>query len=778
MGVWTPLLTSLILVGAPAPASAANDPIDRRIIVQWAPGTPASVRADARAEAGAVDTADLGSRRFQVITLSEGQFVAESLRTLRSDPAVASATRDGFAELHANPPDDPLFGQLWGLRNTGQGVRSPFPPVLALAGADIDVLGAWDRTIGDPATLVAVLDSGYRLGHPDLSGAVWSNAADAPDGVDNDGNGIVDDSHGVDYAGVNVDAPAVDGDPTDNSAGGGHGVHTAGTVAAQGSNGAGITGVAQRATLLPVRVCGWSVTEQDVRCPISSLVAGINYAGKRGVRVANLSLGSTTAQPVVRDVMAAYPGTLFVISAGNDGANTEVPGQTTYPCSYDPRDSGSPVDNVVCVTATNQADLVPGFANWGGLKVDLAAPGTDILSTHSYRSQLDELFSNSGFPYPGWTAGGWVRTASPLFASFRITNDTPTQGNGTTRTVRTPTVSTPWPGPCRLRQKRTLSLGGADSFSYTIYVDGAPVFTSAPTNSGTKVSNFVVSGGGSHTLQARFSYTRNGGAVNNGVWVDDVSLACQTPPGSEGPQDYQYLDGTSMAAPHVTGVVALLATYEPAASVAQLREAVLSTVDPIADLHPVTGGHPVATGGRLDANRAVARIDALVPPDTILEGQSSGSRASFTFRVSGTRAPATLECSLDGAAFSPCSSPLALQGLPRGPHTQQVRAVDTFGNADPAPASVTWSAVRPKKVRGVKVKRKAHKAVVTWRAAKGAEFYRLRLIGASKHKSVKVHTTSKRFAGLQPKQRYRVRIVAVNAAGKSRARVVHVRAFR
>jgi len=220
MGVWTPLLTSLILVGATAPASAADDPIDRRIIVQWAPGTPASARADARTEAGAVDTADLGSHRFQVITLSEGQSVAESLRTLRSDPAVASATRDGFAELHANPPDDPLFGQLWGLRNTGQGVRSPFPPVLALAGADIDVLGAWDRTIGDPATLVAVLDSGYRLGHPDLSGAVWSNAADAPDGVDNDGNGIVDDSHGVDYAGVNVDAPAVDGDPTDNSAAG------------------------------------------------------------------------------------------------------------------------------------------------------------------------------------------------------------------------------------------------------------------------------------------------------------------------------------------------------------------------------------------------------------------------------------------------------------------------------------------------------------------------------------------------------------------------------
>lgn len=790
MTPYVALLAGLVLVGATVPAAAQDDPgasfeqPDRpvgaaepeppqtRIVVQWRPGADPAQRSGAREDAGTTGSTNLGSRQFQALRLSEGQSVTAALKVLRADPAVVVATRDGYARLHA-PPGDPLFGQLWGLRNTGQSVRDIFLPV---PGADIDAVAAWDKVIGDPGVLVADLDSGYRPAHPDLAAPVWSNPVDPPDGADNDGNGIVDDSHGVDYVGVNADSPTVDGDPADNSPGGGHGVHTAGTIAARGDNGVGITGVAQQATILPVRVCGWSASEQEIRCPVSSLIAGINYAGRRGARVVNVSLGGTTPNVALRNALAQYPGTLFVTSAGNDGVNTETPGQTTYPCSYDPRESGSPVDNVVCVAATDQHDLLAGFSNWGAQKVDLAAPGTEILSTHSYRPFLDELFSAPGFPYPGWVAGGWIRASPWILASPRITNDTTTQANLTTRTVRTPVVGVPWATYCTLRQLRSLSLGGSDGFTYTIYVDAAPVFTSAPTNSGLKVAHFSVPGAGPHTLQARFSYTRNGGSTANGVWLDDISLSCMTPIGSEGALDYQYREGTSMAAPHVTGATALLAAYEPTATVEQLRTALLTSVDPLAQLNPATGSNPVTSGGRLNADRALAKVDELVAPDTVLTGrQVHGSAASFGFRVSATRAPATYECSVDSAAFAGCLSPLVLNGLRKGRHTLLVRAVDSFGNPDPSPAADSWRVTAPSRVKGVKVKRKAHKAVVTWRRTADAQRYRVRWGRTKYHKWVSVVKTRKVIRHLALAVRYRVQIVAVNSAGASPKKTVRIK---
>ena len=571
-----------------------------------------------------------------MLTPQDYQATAAALRILSDDPAVALAV--GRDVVHAPAPNDPLFASLWGLHNTGQALRSAFFPIV---GADINVLAAWDKTMGDDAVLVADLDTGYRALHPDLAQAMWSNSADPVDGVDNDADGIVDDTHGVDYAGNNVDTPTTDGDPTDAILGGGHGVHTAGTIAAVGHNGIGITGVAQQATILPVRVCGWSESEQQIRCPISSQIAGINYVGKRGARVVNMSFGGTVGNVALRNAMALYPGTLFVISAGNDHADTQVPGQTTYPCSYDPRDSGSPVDNVVCVTATDQGDRLATFANWGTQNVDLAAPGTEILSTHTYRTQLDEMFDAAGFPYAGWVAGGWIRNNATLFASARLTNNSSTQTNGTTRTLQSPVLTTPWSGPCLVRQDRTLSLGGSDTFSYTVHIDGVPGPSFAPTSSGSSTAHFTVSGAGPHTVQVRFSYSRSGGSTSNGVWLDDIAVQCMTPVGSEGPEDYAYSDGTSMAAPHVSGTAALLVSYEPNASVTQVRAALLSGVDPLADLHPTSGAHPVATGGRLDADRSLSNLDALVAPDTTVAVDSLGSSAKFGSGLSppGRRPP-------------------------------------------------------------------------------------------------------------------------------------------
>ena len=100
---------------------------------------------------------------------------------------------------------------------------------------------------------------------------------------------------------------------------GGHGVHTAGTIGAEGDNGIGITGVAQDVRIMPLRVCSRFAAGEDSRCPNSSIVAAINYAGEKGARVANISLVSTAFSQAEVNALAANPNVLFVISAGNDG---------------------------------------------------------------------------------------------------------------------------------------------------------------------------------------------------------------------------------------------------------------------------------------------------------------------------------------------------------------------------------------------------------------------------------------------------------------------------
>ncbi len=308
----------------------------------------------------------------------------QAVAELKNNPDVANASRDGYSALHATQPNDSLFDHLWGLDNRGLnvgGVGSSTP------GDDISALDAWSKTVGDKSVIVADLDDGIRPAHPDLRNRIWNNADEVPgDGLDNDANGYVDDTFGMDFAGANIDLDPIpaDNDPTDDIPQGGHGTHTAGTIAAEGNNGQGITGVAQKASIMPLRVCGWSPTYSGVYCPYSSQIAAINYAGANGAKIANMSLGGFDGDSLVRDAFAANPNVLFVVSAGNDTNNNDA--TPTYPCSYDPTTSGisGAIDNVVCVAASDQNDSKASFSNWGKTKVDIAAPGTETLSTYTY----------------------------------------------------------------------------------------------------------------------------------------------------------------------------------------------------------------------------------------------------------------------------------------------------------------------------------------------------------------------------------------------------------
>jgi subtilisin family serine protease len=550
---------------------------------------------------------------------------------------VAVAERDGYNAPNAIP-DDPLFGELWGLRNLGTGIQD-FPE--AVAGADINVADAWLRTVGSPATVIADLDSGYRFEHPDLANVAWTNPDEIPsNSVDDDGNGYVDDVHGYDFIGADGEAPAPDNDPTDDDLlYGGHGVHTAGTLGAQGNNGIGITGVAQDVSIMPLRICSRFELEEESLCRFSSQVAAINYAGANGARAANMSLGGTFNSTIVSDAIAANPQTLFVISAGNDGEDNDS--EPHYPCNYNPLAEGKgPVDNVICVAATDQADELAGFSDWGAISVDIGAPGTEILSAFPLRRIVDEDFEVDDFGSK-WAAtgvdGGFARTDEAPLKSFGM-SDSPGAAPVAGSIKRSTSDAVPLPAgfdSCTLEQTRTVSLGGG-TYSYEVLLDGSPVAGASPSSSGRfslELEDDLIAGG---EVSVRFRYMAGGSpTVGNGVWLDDIGLECPEPIGLAA--SYAYLAGTSMAAPHVSGAAGLLFSLEPSATVTEVREALLSGVDAIPSLAGKT-----TTNGRLNLAKAMdslegIAVDNVAPPKPILSGTVPGSGADDNHpRVKGS----------------------------------------------------------------------------------------------------------------------------------------------
>jgi thermitase len=607
----------LAAVEAPGPSGGAAEPPARRIIVEWAPGADQGDRADARQAAEVSSQGNLGDPQFQLLSADLGQTATEAIDALESDPAVAVAEPDGYVSLTAIP-DDPLFGQLWGLQNQGSGVAG-FSG--AIAGDDIDVLGAWARTVGTPTTVVADIDSGYRFDSPDLGPVAWDNGGEIPsNAIDDDGNGYVDDIHGYDFVGTDVDAPAADGDPTeDNLVSGGHGVHTAGTIGAAGDNGIGITGVAQDARIMPLRVCSNSPSQNDkALCLSSEIIAAINYAGANGARVANLSLGGTTFSAATRDALAGNPETLYVIAAGNDGQNHES--APHYPCDYDPTESGveGAINNVVCVAATDQADGLAGFSDWSSETVDLGAPGTEILSTYPAIEDLfGESFEEDDFESK-WTLtgadGGFARTNEAPLSSFGISDSpgaTPVAGSGHSSTLSSPIALPAGYGACRFLGRDFISLGGGTA-TLIIFKNGLSAYTfQLPSTGGSQMASFTtvpMTGLAGSTVGIRVRYIAGPSpSTSSGVWLDDLKLSCYAP-ASTAPV-YAFLQGTSMAAPHVSGVAALLFSLKPSATVTEVRDALLDNTDPVASLAGKT-----VSGGRLDADAALDSFVDEAPP--------------------------------------------------------------------------------------------------------------------------------------------------------------------
>jgi len=368
----------------------AHDYVPGQLLVKWKEGASLlSVQNTIRALNMKTER-NFPSLKVHQMKLPRGTEVKTALAMLQNNPNLEYAEPNYIIRVLATP-NDAQFDQLWGLHNTGQ--------TGGTADADIDAPEAWDIQTGSPDVVIAVTDSGVAWGHPDLNDGshsnIWTNDAElnGTPGVDDDGNGYVDDIRGWDFVGK-------DNDPTDYHT---HGTHVSGTIAALGNNSAGITGVNWRASIMGLRIIGpWGVSDT------ANAMEAITYAVDNGAKVINASWGGGGFSQALYDALsyANGHGVLFVAAAGNGGQdaigddNDQTP---FYPASYD-------LPNIISVAATDHNDTLADFSNYGATSVDIAAPGAWIRSsvpTVGVDSVVNTLFTeNFDSGLGNWTSWG------------------------------------------------------------------------------------------------------------------------------------------------------------------------------------------------------------------------------------------------------------------------------------------------------------------------------------------------------------------------------------
>jgi hypothetical protein len=292
----------------------------------------------------------------EVVKLHPSVSVKKAIQLYLANPDVLYA-EPNYIVRSLVVPNDPQFSQLWGLHNTGQSGGT--------VDADIDAPEAWNITTGSSGVVVAVIDTGIDYNHQDLAANMFRNTADCnSNGIDDDGNGFVDDCFGIDTAND-------DSNPMDDF---NHGTHVAGTIGAVGNNNIGVVGVNWN-----VRLMACKFLDSTGSGAISDAIDCLNYLAMmkdRGVSIVatNNSWGGGGFSQALLDAIQAHlqRGILFIVAAGNESSDNDV--VPTYPCNYY-------LPNIICVAATTRTDALASFSNRGRRTVHLGAPGQEILST-------------------------------------------------------------------------------------------------------------------------------------------------------------------------------------------------------------------------------------------------------------------------------------------------------------------------------------------------------------------------------------------------------------
>ena len=468
------------------------------------------------------------------------------------------------------PTNDVLFGQLWGLQNTGQIVNG----AAGTAGDDIRFVSAWSvaRPTAGPV-VVAVLDTGVDYTHPDLVNSMWTN----PGGIS--GDTYVGDYYGYDFAGSLPD-------PMDSGL---HGTHVSGTIAATGNNHLGVVGVNSQAKIMALKASSDGNTFSD-----SAIIEAIQYVtmmknGGVNIVAINASFGGAS-QSVTESAAiqaAGNAGIIFCAAAGNNRANNDT--TPTYPAAYR-------LPNMIVVAASDQNDALANFSDYGPTTVDLVAPGVNILSTipvalggtTAQVSQAGLTYSAHGLTYAGLTTG---LTATVYDCGFGYPGDFPAAVSGNIALISRGTL---------MFSEKLSNAMAAGARAAIIYNNVAGNFQGTLQHANNWIPAVSISQADGQTLRALLPATMT--LMN----------------ARDATQIYQFMDGTSMATPHVAGAVAFAAMNYPAETVAQRIQRILGNVDVVSGLQ-----NRVQTGGRLNLRRTVTVIDS-TPPSVRISSPSSG----------------------------------------------------------------------------------------------------------------------------------------------------------
>ena len=352
------LAVTTALVSASAVANTAAGTEDS-ILVMFKPGVSKQERQQLITQQGAsLRQLDAQGRDMKMRYVADGRIVKVKvpkgvdrdhlIKKLAANPAVEVAEPNYPVKALATP-DDPRFGELWGLHNTGQSGGT--------AGADIKAVEAWDISTGSQDIIIGVIDSGMDYNHPDLIDNRWVNPGSLPGST-------------YGYSTLNAEQDPMDSDS--------HGTHVAGTIGASGNNATGVVGVNWNVTLLPCQFLGptGGSTAGAIECINYFTDLKLNHGVD--IKATNNSWGGGGFSETLRAAIESGgdAGILFIAAAGNNGADADS--TPMYPAAYD-------LDVIVSVASTDRNDnlsvFTSGASNYGLTSVDLGAPGSAILST-------------------------------------------------------------------------------------------------------------------------------------------------------------------------------------------------------------------------------------------------------------------------------------------------------------------------------------------------------------------------------------------------------------
>jgi len=543
--------------------------------------------------------------RARLYQTPAGTDLTQLLSSLEREPTVLYASLNHYHRALSTAISEPRFKEQWYLDNLG----TTYNYREAKVGADIRWKAAIERyKPRQERVVVSVIDTGISADHPELKDrrAYMPAEVNGTQGVDDDGLGYVDDTHGWDFIGN-------DNDPSDLN---GHGTQVAGLIASHSLNRMGTTGIAPNSVILPMRVFneyGGGATDDRV-------ISALGYSIAGGVRIINLSLGrgspfSFPIQDALFNLEESFD-VLLICAAGNGGSDAigdDLDLAPVYPASYEGK-------TVLSVAATDENDELAKFSNFGKITVDLAAPGVNVLTPDLSRKTIS--FEDFEGELAGWSFSNpgnearWERLTDQ-FGNRWLTDSAynadgffADYGYNLNFSLISPIFDLNASKGSSLKIRIYHDLARSFFFlSYdTLWIEASSTDSDQWTTVGQiygrsqrggSLYQFDLSSFDGQRIRLRFRLETDDFRNADGVYLDDLEISGVSS-FEKGSEQYAFVSGTSFAAPMVSGVAAMLLAHRPEISSQQVREILLATVRPVEAL-----SGKVASGGIVNAEKAI-----------------------------------------------------------------------------------------------------------------------------------------------------------------------------